>query len=60
MNDDNAVETIAEGLETAVRKMEKALGLKMDPGKLSEACDLSNQAAAISKNAMTCAGPARR
>lgn len=49
MNDDNAVETIAEGLETAVRKMEKALGLKMDPDKLSEACDLSNQAAAISK-----------
>ncbi|MEI3003722.1 MAG: 2-hydroxyacyl-CoA dehydratase family protein [Victivallales bacterium] len=36
-------------MELAVRKMEKALGLKLDPGKLSEACDLFNQAAAISK-----------
>lgn len=41
----NAVEVIAEGLEKAIRLMEKFFGRKLDPGKLQEACELSNQAA---------------
>ena len=49
MKDENAVETIADGLEKSVRLMEKALGMKMDPGRLSEACHLSNLAAEASK-----------
>lgn len=49
MNDENAVETIAEGLQKSVSLMEKALNLKMDPGRLSEACHFSNLAAEISK-----------
>lgn len=49
MSDGNAVETIAEGLEKSVSLMEKALGIKMDPGRLAEACQLSNEAAEISR-----------
>jgi len=43
-NSDAAVESIAAGLQEAVTRMENALGLKMDPGRLAEACHLSNQA----------------
>ncbi len=49
MSDGNAVETIAEGLEKSVSLMEKALGIKMDPGRLAEACQLSNEAVEISR-----------
>lgn len=42
--DGNAVEHLAHDLERAVYLMEKAMGLKMDPRKLSEACELSNEA----------------
>ncbi|MBO4631391.1 MAG: 2-hydroxyacyl-CoA dehydratase [Lentisphaeria bacterium] len=49
MSDSNSVETIAEGLEKSVSLMEKAMGIKMDPGKLAEACNLSNEAAEITQ-----------
>lgn len=45
----NAVETIAEGLARSVDLMEKAFGQKLDAGRLSEACVLSNEAAAYAK-----------
>ncbi len=48
-HDDNAVETIAAGLEKAVELMENNLGLKMDMGLLSEACHLSNEAQKVSQ-----------
>ena len=48
-DDPNSVEQIAQGLEEAVFLMEKALGVKMDKGRLAEACVLSNEAAVISK-----------
>ena len=41
----NAVEIVADGLAEAVSGMEKALGRKMDPARLEEACVLSNEAA---------------
>ena len=41
----NAVEVIAEGLAEAIRKMEGFFGRKLDPGRLEEACVLSNEAA---------------
>ena len=44
-----AAEQIAEGLEQAVAGLEKALGRKLDMGRLQEACELSNQAAEISR-----------
>lgn len=47
--DENSVDTVADGLLQAVTRMEKALGKKMDMGRLAEACHLSNEAAAISK-----------
>ena len=43
-----AVEHVAEDLETAVGKLEKALGAKMDFGRLQEACQLSNEARDLS------------
>lgn len=49
MDDENAVEQIAAGLEKSVELMEKNLGMKMDIGRLSEACHLSNLAADYSK-----------
>ena len=49
MSDSNSVETIAEGLEKSVSLMEKAMGIKMDMGRLSEACRLSNEAAEITQ-----------
>ncbi|MBO5763235.1 MAG: 2-hydroxyacyl-CoA dehydratase [Lentisphaeria bacterium] len=42
--DGNSVEHLAADLERAVSLLEKATGLKMDPGKLAQACDYSNQA----------------
>lgn len=45
----NAVEQIAEGLEEAIERMEKAFGKKLDPARLEEACELSNQAAEYSR-----------
>ena len=41
----NAVEMVADGLAEAVSEMEKAFGRKLDPGRLEEACVLSNEAA---------------
>ncbi len=47
-HDDVAVEHLADGLAEAVSHMEKAMGLKMDMGRLAEACDISNEARGIS------------
>jgi len=44
INSVHAVEQVADGLEKSIRMMEKAFGKKMDPGRLAEACELSNQA----------------
>jgi benzoyl-CoA reductase/2-hydroxyglutaryl-CoA dehydratase subunit BcrC/BadD/HgdB len=44
VRDDHAVENIAAGLEEAVHKLERATGRKMDPGRLEDACRLSNEA----------------
>ncbi len=41
---DRSVETIAAGLEASVAHLERSLGVKMDFGRLKEACALSNQA----------------
>jgi len=41
---DITLEHLAEELERSVRLMEKSLGLKMDPAKLAEACEHSNEA----------------
>ncbi len=43
-NNKNAVENIAAGLEESVSRMEKSLNIKLDPARLKEACELSNQA----------------
>ena len=43
-HDTLAVEHLAEELERSVELMEKALNLKMDPKRLAEACELSNEA----------------
>ena len=45
----HAVEQIADGLEESISKMEKALGKKLEKGRLEEACELSNQAADYSR-----------
>ncbi len=42
--DGNAVENLASDLERAVGIMEKAMNIKMDSGRLAEACEFSNQA----------------
>ena len=44
-----AVDMIADGLAEAVSLMEKAFGRKLDPARLEEACVLSNEAAALSR-----------
>ncbi len=44
---DRSVESIAAGLEAAVGHLERSLGRKMDPGRLKEACALSNEARTI-------------
>ena len=46
---DMAVEQIAEGLEQSISMMEKTFGRKLEPGRLEEACELSNQAADYSR-----------
>ena len=51
IQDDRAVESIAAGLEEAVDQMGKAIGRKMDPARLADACRLSNEAREI---AMQC------
>ncbi len=45
----NAVEVIAEGLAESVSLMQSAFGRKLDSGRLEEACELSNQAAAYAR-----------
>ena len=47
-NDASSVEHMADDLERAVRHLEKALGRKLDPSKLVEACEYSNQARELS------------
>ena len=43
-DDPLSIEHLAEELEHSVRQMEKALGLRMDPARLREACEHSNEA----------------
>ena len=43
-HNDRSVESIAAGLEASVAHLERSLGIKMDSGRLKEACDLSNEA----------------
>jgi predicted CoA-substrate-specific enzyme activase len=50
-NNGYAVESIAAGLEESTRCMEEALGIKLDPGRLRRACEISNEARAL---AMKC------
>ena len=45
----HAVEQIAEGLDESISKMEKALGKKLEKGRLEEACEYSNQAADLTR-----------
>jgi benzoyl-CoA reductase/2-hydroxyglutaryl-CoA dehydratase subunit BcrC/BadD/HgdB len=45
--DDRSVESIAAGLEASVAHLERSLGVKMDFGRLKEACALSNEAREI-------------
>lgn len=42
--DATALESVAAGLEEAVHRMQRALGVTMDPARLAEACRLSNEA----------------
>jgi benzoyl-CoA reductase/2-hydroxyglutaryl-CoA dehydratase subunit BcrC/BadD/HgdB len=51
VEDGSSVETIADGLEEAVFRIEKATGVTLDSAKLSEACVFSNEAREI---AMKC------
>ena len=44
---DRSVESIAAGLEASVAHLERSLGMKMDSGRLKEACALSNEAREI-------------
>jgi benzoyl-CoA reductase/2-hydroxyglutaryl-CoA dehydratase subunit BcrC/BadD/HgdB len=46
-HDDNSVESIAAALETSVGHLERSLGIKMDWGRLKEACAVSNEARAL-------------
>ena len=46
-HDDNAVGSIAAALEASVAHLERSLGMKMDPGRLQEACGLSNEARSL-------------
>lgn len=48
LNDDHSIQVMAEELERSVFGMEKVLGISMDLGRLKKACELSNQARAIS------------
>jgi predicted CoA-substrate-specific enzyme activase len=42
--DDSSIENIAAGLEASVAHLERSLGIKLDLGRLKEACALSNEA----------------
>jgi predicted CoA-substrate-specific enzyme activase len=44
---ERSVENIAAGLEASVAHLQRSLGMKMDPGRLKEACATSNQAREI-------------
>ncbi len=44
---ETAIDSIAAGLVECVEKMEQVLGIKMDMGRLKEACHVSNQAHTI-------------
>ena len=48
-NDENATEYMAEDLEKSVYLLKRELGIKMDMGRLEEACELSNKARGASK-----------
>ena len=56
---ERSVESIAAGLEAAVAHLERSLGMKMDPGRLKDACALSNEArgAAIECNHLRATSP---
>ena len=43
-HNEQSIESIAAGLEASVAHLERSLGLKMDPGRLRQACLLSNEA----------------
>jgi benzoyl-CoA reductase/2-hydroxyglutaryl-CoA dehydratase subunit BcrC/BadD/HgdB len=43
-HDNSSVESIAAALEASVAHLERSLGIKMDAGRLQEACALSNEA----------------
>jgi predicted CoA-substrate-specific enzyme activase len=43
-HDPSAVESIAAALEASAAHLERSLGMRMDPGRLKEACALSNEA----------------
>ncbi len=45
--DEAAIDQVASGLRESVSQMEKGLGIKMDEGRLREACMLSNEAQKI-------------
>ncbi len=45
--DDSSIESIAAGLEASVAHMERSLGVRLDPGRLRQACVLSNEARAL-------------
>lgn len=51
-HDERTIETVAAGLEESVRRLEVATGLKMDPGRLAEACRLSNEARELTMRCM--------
>jgi predicted CoA-substrate-specific enzyme activase len=46
-HDDRSVDVIAEGLEAAVAHLERVLDVKLDFGRLKEACAISNEARAM-------------
>ena len=46
-HDEASVEAIAAGLQAAVARLEWTLDIKMDPGRLAQACEWSNQAREI-------------
>ncbi len=46
-HDDSAVESIAAALDASVAHLEQSLGVKMDSGRLKEACAVSNEARSL-------------
>jgi len=46
-HDEASVEAIAAGLQAAVARLEWTLDIKMDPGRLAQACEWSNRAREI-------------